>query len=346
MCRCRPTSTHADTAEDAQRYQTVFARTPGAVAAPDRRPAFRRTRCWPRSKRAACSAPRHAARRRRHVPAGRDRRTGRAPRCTPSAYEVPAATATAIARRARRGGRVVAVGTTSVRTLESAAADGTLGRRGETRIFITPGYRFRVVDRAAHQLPSATLDAADAGQRLRRHTITMLAAYRACDRAALSLLQLRRRHAARPAPADDAAMLQFELLDTDGQAARAAASRLAHGVVETPVFMPVGTYGTVKAMTPRELDELGAQIMLGNTFHLWLRPGLRRDRRARRPAPLHGLGRADPDRLRRLPGVQPRRDAQDHARKASRSRRPSTATSCSSRPRSRCRSSARSTPTS
>jgi queuine tRNA-ribosyltransferase len=49
---------------------------------------------------------------------------------------------------------------------------------------------------------------------------------------------------------------------------------LAHGVVETPVFMPVGTYGTVKAMTPRDLTEIGAQICLGNTFHLWLRPGL------------------------------------------------------------------------
>ena len=49
---------------------------------------------------------------------------------------------------------------------------------------------------------------------------------------------------------------------------------LAHGVVETPAFMPVGTYGTVKAMSPLELEENGAQIVLGNTFHLWLRPGL------------------------------------------------------------------------
>src|SRR5262252_4050332 len=49
---------------------------------------------------------------------------------------------------------------------------------------------------------------------------------------------------------------------------------LPHGRVDTPAFMPVGTYGTVKAMTPRELEEEGAQIVLGNTFHLWLRPGL------------------------------------------------------------------------
>ena len=67
--------------------------------------------------------------------------------------------------------------------------------------------------------------------------------------------------------------MQFELLTTDG-AARRARLTLAHGVVETPVFMPVGTYGTVKAMTPRDLNDIGAQICLGNTFHLWLRPGL------------------------------------------------------------------------
>ena len=48
---------------------------------------------------------------------------------------------------------------------------------------------------------------------------------------------------------------------------------LAHGKVDTPAFMPVGTYGTVKAMSPAELEGLGAQIVLGNTFHLWLRPG-------------------------------------------------------------------------
>ncbi len=67
--------------------------------------------------------------------------------------------------------------------------------------------------------------------------------------------------------------MKFELLGNDGQARRGRLT-LAHGVVETPVFMPVGTYGTVKAMTPRDLAEIGAQICLGNTFHLWLRPGL------------------------------------------------------------------------
>ncbi len=70
-------------------------------------------------------------------------------------------------------------------------------------------------------------------------------------------------------------MLEFELLQTDpGSHARRARLRLNHGMVQTPVFMPVGTYGTVKGVTPRSLDEMGAQIILGNTFHLWMRPGL------------------------------------------------------------------------
>jgi queuine tRNA-ribosyltransferase len=67
--------------------------------------------------------------------------------------------------------------------------------------------------------------------------------------------------------------MQFELLATS-QAARRGRIALNHGVVDTPAFMPVGTYGTVKAMTPAALADTGAQICLGNTFHLWLRPGL------------------------------------------------------------------------
>jgi len=67
--------------------------------------------------------------------------------------------------------------------------------------------------------------------------------------------------------------MQFELLKTDG-AARRARVTTAHGVINTPVFMPVGTYGTVKALDPDELLTLGAQIVLGNTFHLMLRPGV------------------------------------------------------------------------
>ena len=67
--------------------------------------------------------------------------------------------------------------------------------------------------------------------------------------------------------------MKFSVLKTDG-AARRGLLELAHGPVQTPVFMPVGTYGSVKAMSPVELHEVGAQVVLGNTFHLWLRPGL------------------------------------------------------------------------
>ena len=66
--------------------------------------------------------------------------------------------------------------------------------------------------------------------------------------------------------------MKFTLSHRDG-AARRGRLELAHGTVDTPAFMPVGTYGTVKAMSPLELREIGAQIVLGNTFHLWLRPG-------------------------------------------------------------------------
>ena len=67
--------------------------------------------------------------------------------------------------------------------------------------------------------------------------------------------------------------MKFDLLTTDG-GARRGQLHLAHGTVQTPVFMPVGTYGTVKAMSPAEITEIGFEMLLSNTFHLWLRPGL------------------------------------------------------------------------
>jgi queuine tRNA-ribosyltransferase len=67
--------------------------------------------------------------------------------------------------------------------------------------------------------------------------------------------------------------MQFKLHTQDGLARRGTVT-LVHGEVQTPAFMPVGTYGTVKAMSPLELKEINAHIVLGNTFHLWLRPGL------------------------------------------------------------------------
>jgi len=78
-------------------------------------------------------------------------------------------------------------------------------------------------------------------------------------------------------------MLKFELLNNDpasadgsylGSHARRGRLTLNHGVVETPIFMPVGTYGTVKGVMPQSLKDMNAQIILGNTFHLWMRPGL------------------------------------------------------------------------
>ena len=67
-------------------------------------------------------------------------------------------------------------------------------------------------------------------------------------------------------------MIRFQLLAEDG-AARRGRLETPRGVLETPVFMPVGTAGSVKTLSPRDLEELGAGIILGNTYHLYLRPG-------------------------------------------------------------------------
>ena len=99
----------------------------------------------------------------------------------------------------------------------------------------------------------------------------------------------------------------FRVLHTDG-AARRGEMTTAHGLVQTPAFMPVGTRGAVKGVTPRDLREAGAEIILGNTYHLWLRPG---DGLIARLGGLHrftGWDGPDPDRQRRIPGLQPRRD--------------------------------------
>jgi queuine tRNA-ribosyltransferase len=72
---------------------------------------------------------------------------------------------------------------------------------------------------------------------------------------------------------NNSGMLRFDVLSTTGHARRGRLA-LAHGEIQTPVFMPVGTYGTVKGVTPASLEAMGAEIILGNTFHLWLRPGL------------------------------------------------------------------------
>ena len=80
---------------------------------------------------------------------------------------------------------------------------------------------------------------------------------------------------------------RFELLHNDNKARRGR-MHTAHGVVETPVFMAVGTQATVKGLTPQQLDDAGVQVLLGNTYHLTLRPGDEADRRAGRPAQFMG----------------------------------------------------------
>ncbi len=88
----------------------------------------------------------------------------------------------------------------------------------------------------------------------------------------------------------------------------------AHGTVQTPAFMPVGTQGAVKAITHRDLEDLGAEIILGNTYHLYLKPGDSSDREGRWTASIHRLDATDSDRQWRLPGVQPCRTPPDHRR--------------------------------
>ena len=89
---------------------------------------------------------------------------------------------------------------------------------------------------------------------------------------------------------------------------------------------------TVKGLTVDQVRATGAQMILGNTYHLALRPGEEIVARARRPAPLHGLGRPDPDRQRRLSALQPRADHEGHRRAGASFARTSTAACSSSRP--------------
>ncbi len=105
----------------------------------------------------------------------------------------------------------------------------------------------------------------------------------------------------------------FELLAQDRQSkARHGRLTTAHGVIETPAFMPIGTQGSVKAVSPRELRELNAQIILGNTYHLFVRPGIEVIKHFGGLAQIHELGRAHPHRQRRLPNLFIGEVAEDH----------------------------------
>ncbi len=313
-CRCRPTSAARRMRAIASAIRASSRRARGGRGA-HRQPAFRCAVAGGARGARRQRALRHAARGRRHLSAGAQRRHRRAHHAR-RARLVSAATCEAIRSARRRGGRVIAVGTTVVRALESAALAAPAGAAGErlpepwagdTRLFITPGFHFQVSDvlLTNFHLPESTLlmlVCAFAGQ------AAVLAAYAHAVRVALPVLQLRRCHAAH---AGAHVRPQFSVQASDG-AARVGTLLTAHGVVETPAFMPVGTYGTVKAMTPEELEQLGAQIILGNTFHLMLRPG---SAIIAAHGGLHGFMHwrpPDPHRLGRLPGVQPEEPAAHH----------------------------------
>src|SRR5258708_12197938 len=165
---------------------------------------------------------------------------------------------------------------------DGAAAAGNRGGGGGAGAGMVGGNRYvhrpwLSVSRrrhAAHQFPSAAVHAVHAGLGLRRARAHARRLW-ACDPGALSILLLRR---CVPAPSrGQAGMtgLRFELLPRDGRARRGRLST-AHGTIETPAFMPVGTAATVKAMTPEDVRATGAEIVLCNTYHLMLRPGAER----------------------------------------------------------------------
>ena len=84
-----------------------------------------------------------------------------------------------------------------------------------------------------------------------------------------------------------------------------------HGVINTPFFLPIATKGAVKQLSPEELRELGAEIILGNTYHLWLRPGEKLVKKAGGLAKIHELERADADGFGRISGFFPWREEED-----------------------------------
>ena len=303
---------------DRERYQTVYARAPGAVAAPTaglhfdesifaalaRRGAFamRSSRCTSARAPLRRCAPRTSSQHAMHA----------------EYLEVPAATCDAInaSARGRRAGdcgghhRGAELGDGGGRGARAREPDRRR-YQGSTRIFIKPGYRFRAVDAMItnFHLPESTLlmlCAAFVGRE------ALLAAYAHAVQARYRFFSYGDAMFLTPAAsAARACVMRFELLAQDG-AARRGRLNLPRGTVETPAFMPVGTYGTVKAMTPEDLEEIGAEIVLGNTFHLYLAARARGDRGTSGTASLHALAPPDPDRFRGISSLESGADAQDH----------------------------------
>ena len=187
-------------------------------------------------------------------------------------YRVPEETALAIAGARRRGGRIVAVGTTVVRTLESAVDESGAVEvgSGTTSLFIVPGHEFRAVDAVLTNFhaPRTTL-------------VVLIAAligpgWRDVYRLALDrgyrFLFFRRRDVHRESRESMTGPVWWERDGADG-AARSGVLHTPHGDVPTPAFMPVGTRGSVKTLDSGDLEAISTEIVLANTYHLMLRPG-------------------------------------------------------------------------
>ena len=184
----------------------------------------------------------------------------------------------------------------------AAREDGTIAAfSGETALFITPGYKFKAVDMLLtnFHLPRSTLfmlvaafSGLDAMQAAYRHAID--AEYRFYSYGDACLLF----------PAEIDVSRRIRIRDSQARRRRRAAARSScrAAIMRTPAFMPVGTAATVKAMYPNEVQALGADIVLANTYHLMLRPGAERIAELGGLASLHELAMADPHRFRRLSG--------------------------------------------
>ena len=263
--------------EDRTRYQTVYARVPGSVAAPTAGLHFTAELLERLQDRGVEMA--HVV---LHVGVGTFRPVEvDDPSQHPmhhEYYELPAATAEAIRATRSRGGRVWAVGTTTVRGSRDRGLPmwprrGGRRRRGVDGPLPTARLCVSPRGRADHQLSPASFYAHDAGGRLsglrRNH-----GGLRGSRTAALPVLFVRRRDGDpvstfEHTPDDH---FSFVVHETDG-AARTGTFHTPHGPVETPVFMPVGTLGAVKTLSPEEVRDLGASMILANTYHLYLRPG-------------------------------------------------------------------------